>query len=129
MAASLERSPVSPTVPLLDSVGTKPIKANLKVPACPALREVVGDALDSAPKKAVAATMQKDRSQLRRELAAGTLELRDLETLGPEFYIDLAKLLLETYGPLATPVARARQLIREMRQTTDEFEQLLEHIA
>jgi hypothetical protein len=42
--------------------------------------------------------------------------------------VRLGKELLETYGPLATPKARAKQKIREAREALSEIEQALEAI-
>lgn len=130
MASTMRQHAQSPEVPLLDAVRPAMAKAALSVPQSPALRAVVGSVLELAgPKKAVADTLGKDRSQIRRQLESGTLDLRDLEALGPEFYVDLAKEILETYGPLATPQARAKARLREARAILDELDQALELIA
>lgn len=127
MSSTLKQAVQSPEVPSLDGVRLKMAKV---VSNCPPLREVIERALEgNGPVKATAATMNKDRSQMRREAQSGTTEIRDLETLGADFYVNLAKEILEIYGPLSTPQAVARQDIRDIRRLLDRLEQLLEYVA
>lgn len=79
--------------------------------------------------KAAAAEMEIDRAQLHRQMENGHLTVEKLESLDAAFYVALAKELLDEYGPLVTPIARARQKVREMRAALEEIDQVLEYIA
>ena len=71
-----------------------------------------------------------DKSQLSRDLGTGHFRMERLEMLADaSFYAALGRELLERFGPLATPKARARQKVREIKSALDEVEQALELIA
>lgn len=73
-----------------------------------------------------AAVLGKDEGNFARDVSAERTTIGDLRKLGPEFLVEFGKELLETYGPLATPRARARQTIRTMRAQLEELDQYVE---
>lgn len=79
--------------------------------------------------KASAGDMQIDRAQLYRQVENGHLTVEKLEALDAAFFADLGRELLERYGPLVSPKARARQKVREIKSALDEVEQALDLIA
>jgi len=106
-------------------------KAELTVTAShTALRSVIAGVIRSAGKlESTADDMGVDRAQLYRQMENGHLTVERLEALDPVDYVRLGRELLEIYGPLVTPKARAKQRLRESHAALDEIEQLLEFIA
>jgi hypothetical protein len=128
MASTMSKDRPSHEVNRLDSV--RPVMAKAVTPSHTVLRDVIEDVLRRLGNmKATAADMGIDRAQLYRQLQGGTLTVARLETLGPDFAAELGRLLLESFGPLATPQARARQRIRDARAILDELDQLTEFVA
>lgn len=118
----------SQEVPGLD--GVRPRMAKAVTPSHTALRRVIASALERVgPLKAAAADMGIDRAQMYRQLQNGHLTIERLEALGPEFGAELGRMLLDAFGPLSTPQARARQDIREIQRLLNEVEQALEDLA
>ena len=104
--------------------------AKAVTPSHTELRRVIAIALERVgPLKAAAAEMGIDRAQMYRQLQNGHLTIARLEALGPEFGAELGRILLETFGPLSTPKARARQDITEIRRLLNELDQVVELIA
>jgi hypothetical protein len=94
------------------------------------LREVAKDAIRRVGKQGAAAIdIGIHEGRLAHKLSDGTISLAELEKLGPHYAAEFGRQLLERFGALATPQARARQKIREARQALDELDQFLEHIA
>lgn len=128
MAQSLPRTHEAQEVNPLD--GVRPKMAKAVTPSHTELRRVIASAIERVgPMKAAAADMGIDRAQMYRQLQNGHLTIERLETLGPEFGAELGRMLLDAFGPLSTPHARARQDIRDMRRLLDELDQVLEMIA
>lgn len=126
----MPNSKQSPEVPMLDNVRHRMLKADIPVPASPALRTIAESAMEGVgPKKAIAGDIGKDRSQIRRQVQAGTLTLRDLEALGTDYAIEFATLILETLGPLATPKARAMARLNDIEDAVREVRDSLDFIA
>lgn len=98
-------------------------------PASP-LREVAKDAIRRVGKQSAAASdIGIHEGRLAHKLSDGTISLAELEKLGPHYAAEFGRQLLERFGPLATPHARAQQLLRECRRMHDELAQLIEHLA
>lgn len=131
MPSILPKPQPAPERASLADVCGKPAKADLHphLPA-PLLREVAATAIERTDiQKEIADQIGIHRSRLTHKLKDGSLTLRQLEELGPEFFVILGQELLETFGPLATPQARARQVIRAIRAALDELDQFTELIA
>lgn len=121
----------SQEVPNLDSVRPRMAKADgaVTVSHTP-LRRVIEQAVRALGKlDATAGDMRIDRAQMYRQFENGHLTVEHLERLDVNFYVELGKQLLEHYGPLATPYARAKQKVREAREALNEIDQALELIA
>lgn len=117
--------------PSLADVCGKPVKADLAphIPA-PRMREVAASSVESTgTQKGAATDIGIDRSRLSHKLKDGSLNLAQMEALGPAFCAEFGRQLLEEYGPLATPQMRVRQALRVMRRLIDEIEQYLEYVA
>jgi transposase-like protein len=128
MSASVKASAQSQEVSDLD--GVRPRMAKAVTPSHTELRRVIAQALERVgPLKAAAEEMGIDRAQMYRQLQNGHLTIERLEALGPAFGAELGRMLLDAFGPLATPEARARQNLRDVRRLLDEVEQLLEYVA
>jgi hypothetical protein len=128
MANSLSKAQPSQEVANLD--GVRPRMAKAVTPSHTELRRVIALALERVgPLKAAAEEMGIDRAQMYRQLQNGHLTIERLEALGPAFGAELGRMLLDAFGPLSTPQARARQDIREMRRLLDELDQVVEMIA
>jgi len=132
MPATLKQP--SLTTPDKSLVSVRPSMAKATIPdnaVLDALSSVVKDAAKSSHGKqgAAAAVLGKDEGNFARDVSAGRTTLTDMAKLGPEFLATFGASLLETYGPLATPKARARQRLKDIRTAADELDQLLEFIA
>lgn len=116
---------------MLDSLRPAPAKAVLAVnDGQSEFRPLITEAIRRvSSQKAAAIDMGIDPAQLTRQLQNGHLTVERLEKLGPEYAAEFGRLLLEQYGPLSTPQARAKAAIREVRRLIDELDQVLEHIA
>lgn len=107
--------------------GVRPRMAKAVTPSHAELRRVIASAIERVgPLKSAAADMGIDRAQMYRQLQNGHLTIERLEQLGPEFGAELGRLLLDAFGPLSTPQARAKQDIRDIRRLLDEVDQFLE---
>lgn len=104
----------------LPETSGQPVKASLR-PQVPAtrLRDVAAEALQQATSQKAAA--------LDIDISEGRLS--QLETLGPQYAVKFGEQLIEQFAPLATPIARARQQVKEARRALDEIEQALEVLA
>jgi hypothetical protein len=131
MHHTLTHDAAAPQRSSLADVCGKPAKADLHPhTAAPLLREVAAQALERTSIQKVAADqIGIHRARLSHKLKDGTLNLAQLEAVGPEFCAELGRMLLDTFGPLSTPKARAKQDISEMRRLLDQLDQLLEHVA
>lgn len=128
MGSTLPKPTQSQEVSGLDAV--RPRMAKAVTPSHTELRRVIALALERiGPLKAAAEDMGIDRAQMYRQLQNGHLTIERLEALGPAFGAELGRMLLDAFGPLSTPQARARQDIREMRRLLDELDQAVELIA
>lgn len=76
--------------------------------------------------EAAARHIGKQPSNFSRDVDSGDLRLRDLEALGPAFCAELGQALVERYGPLSDPKARARQLCDEVQASVNELRQFIE---
>lgn len=76
--------------------------------------------------EAAAAHLGKDAGNFSRDVKAGRLPIAQLDELGGEFLAVLGQELVEQFGTLSSPKARAQQTIREMRQKLDELQQFVE---
>lgn len=93
------------------------------------LREVAKDAIRRIGKQSAAASdIGIHEGRLAHKLSDGTISLGELERLGPHYAAEFGRQLLERFGPLSTPHARARQLLREMGRMQDELSQLIDHL-
>lgn len=104
------------------------VKADLRphTPACD-MRGLAKEALKRTAKQEVAAdTLGISQPRLSHKFADGTLNLKEMSALGPEYLAALGQQLVEQYGALQTPKARARQGIRDMRALLDELDQFVE---
>ena len=115
----------------LDSIRPKPAKAALPVNANQSsLRPLIAEAIRRvSTQKAAAVDMEIDPAQLTRQLQSGNLTIARLEALGPDYAAELGRLLIETFGPLSTPIARAKQDVREMRALLDRMDQALDYLV
>lgn len=128
MSSSIGQAARSQEIPSLD--GVRPQMAKAVTGSHIELRRVIALALERVgPLKAAAEEMGIDRAQMYRQLQNGHLTIERLEALGPHFGAELGRMLLDAFGPLSTPQARARQDIREMRRLLDELDQVVEQIA
>ena len=95
------------------------------------LRALAGEAIRRVHGKALTAAelVGVHHAHLGRLINDGDLKLKQLESLGPETLAELGKQLVEHFGALATPHARARRIVRELHHAIDELEQLVEHIT
>jgi hypothetical protein len=95
------------------------------------LSPVVKDAAKYAYGKqgAAAAKLAKNEGNFSRDVDAERMTLKDLRALGPVFLVAFAKGVLDEYGPLDTPHARALKLLRQNDQNNHELAQLLDHLA
>lgn len=117
--------------PSLAGVCGKPVKADLHPhTGAPRMRDVAASSVEnSGTQKGAAAEIGIDRSRLSHKLKDGSLNLAQMESLGPTFLAEFGRRLLEEFGPLSTPQQRVREAIREIRRRCDEVEQFLEFIA
>jgi hypothetical protein len=99
-----------------------------KVPES-SLRSITKDVLQRGKQAAAATEIGISEGRLSAKLGDGTLSLGELEKLDVSVVVTIAEEVLKTLGPLSTPQARARQLIRSIRQELDELAQFMEHIA
>jgi hypothetical protein len=108
-----------------------PAKASLPPkPGVTELRLVAKEAIQRVGKQSAAATdIGISDGRLSAKLEDGTLSLRELERLGPHYAAEFGRQLLERFGPLATPHARARQLLQEHRRIADELFAIIEHLS
>lgn len=94
------------------------------------LRLVAKEAMQRVGKQAAAASdIGISEGRLSAKLGDGTLSLGELEKLGPQYAAEFGRQLLERFGPLATPHARAAHLLREMRRMHEELSQLIDYFG
>jgi len=93
------------------------------------LRGIARETIQRGKQGAAALDIGISEGRLSAKLSDGTLALKDLEALGPEFAVTFAEEVLRQIGPLATPKARAKQLLRDRRRIDEELEQLMEYMA
>lgn len=106
-----------------------PPPAQAQEPASP-LREVARDAIRRVGKQSAAATdIGIHQGRLTHKLTDGTIQLAELEKLGPLYAAEFGRQLLERFGPVATPHARAKTLMRELRRMHDELAQLIDYLG
>lgn len=79
--------------------------------------------------RAAAIDMGIHEGHLSRQVKDGTLRIEQLEALGPAFAVKFGQELVERFSPLATPKARAKAEIREIRRRLDELDEFVEFIA
>lgn len=127
MSSTLSNGARSQEGTCLDSV--RPSMAKAVTPSHTPLRRVIDQVIrQTGNVKAQAGDMQIDRAQLYRQLENGNLTIGRLEALGAAFCAALGRELVEQFGPLTTPAARAKQKVREMRAALEEIDQALELI-
>ncbi len=98
-------------------------------PASP-LREVAKDAIRRVGKQSAAASdIGIHEGRLAHKLTDGTISLAELEKLGPHYAAEFGRQLLERFGPMSTPHARAVHLMRELRRMHEELEQLIDYFG
>jgi hypothetical protein len=126
MASSLTDTPSSSPDKRLVTVRPTMLKANNDPQH--GLSAVVSDATKRSYGKqgAAAAQLGKDEGNFARDLRAGRLTLRDLDALGAPFLAALGRELLERYGELQDPKARARQVCDEVQALVNELRQFIE---
>jgi hypothetical protein len=96
----------------------------------PTVREAAAEAARIAgTHKGAASDIGIDRSRFTHKLSEGTLNLKELEALGPTFAVKFATELLERFGPLVTPHARARHLLRENSRINEELAQIIDFLG
>lgn len=132
MPATLHKPVV--TGPDKSLVSVRPTMAKADIPDntdAPSLSPLVKDAAKTAYGKqgAAAAQLAKDEGNFARDVREKRMTLGDMETLGAAFLVAFATGVLTTYGPLATPMSRAKQKVRDARSALDELDQLLEYLA
>lgn len=100
-------------------------KAELRAQVgAPPLREVAADALKRVTsQKAAALDVGISEGRLSHKVKDGTLTLRELEALGPDFGRALGEECQRTYGA-ETADARKQRLIRALRQHLDELSEV-----
>lgn len=76
-----------------------------------------------------AAIVGKDEGNYARDITAGRMTLRELAAHGPEYLAALGKELHETYGQMASPLDRLRQIHKLRRELDDEALQIAEGLA
>ena len=115
----------------LAGVRPQPVKAELDPQeGATSMRQLAKSAIQAVSgQKAAAIDIGIHEGRLSHKLSDGTITLAELETLGPKFAARFGADLVEMNGPLATPLTRARQKLRESHAALDEIEQLLEFIA
>lgn len=109
----------------------KPIKADL-VPhtGAPLLRDVAAIAIERTDiQKEVADQIGIHRSRLTHKIKDGTLTIKQLEELGPRFFVNFGRELIEAYAPMETPRARLRAISTQRRRLDDEEEQIIDGLA
>lgn len=94
-----------------------------------ALSEVVIDAAKKVYVKQGAAAEQlgKDEGNFSRDVKARRLTLAHLEDLGAPFLAELGTKLVDQYGDLATPQARAMKTLDQIEDGVKELRQLVQH--
>lgn len=132
MPSSLRSTSAAPEDPRLAGLCASDNKGALPphTPA-PLVREAASEAVRASGHvhKAAASDLGLDRSRFSHKLKDGTLTLKEMEILGPAFAVKFGTELLERFGPLATPHARAKQLLREMDRMNQELGQLLDYFG
>ena len=94
------------------------------------LREPAKDAIQATQKQGTAATdIGLSEGRLSAKLSDGTITLGELERLGVAWAVRYAEEVLRQHGALASPAARAREVIRIMHRCLDEVAQYLEHLS
>ena len=93
-----------------------------------ALRDIAAEAIRATSGKARAAAMDLGihEGHLSRQLKDGTIRLEQLEQLGPTFAAKFGQELVEQYGPLSDPKARARQLCDDVQAAVNELRQFID---
>lgn len=132
MSQSMRASSAAPEDPRLAGLCASDNKGALPPhqPA-PTVREAASEAIRASGNthKAAAIDLELNRSRLSHKLKDGTLTLREMEILGPAFAVKFGAELLDRFAPLATPHARAQQVLREMRRMHDELQQLIDFLG
>lgn len=116
----------------LADVRGKPAKADLRTQGgASSLHEVAADTIRAVCGKASAAAIDIGihEGHLSRQLSDGTIRLEQLEKLGPAFAAKFGQELVERFGALATPKARGKQKLREIKAAVEELDQLLEQVG
>ena len=94
------------------------------------LRLVAKEAIQRVGKQQAAASdIGISEGRLSAKLGDGTLSLGELEKLGPHYAAEFGRQLLERFGPLSTPHARAQHLMRAIRDMHDEVAQLIDYLG
>lgn len=106
----------------------KPAKAQLE--ASTGLREVAKEAIRRVGKQSAAASdIGIHEGRLAHKLTDGTLSLGELEKLGPHYAAEFGRQLLERFGPISTPHARAQLLMRELGRLHSELAQIIDFLG
>lgn len=122
--------PATPRERLADVRGSA-VKADLKaqLPAT-SMRAVAADAIHAVTsQKAAASDIGINEGRLSHKLKDGSLTLAQLEALGPRYTAKLGADLVERFAPLATPLAQAKQCLKDAERSLSEARDLLERIA
>ena len=129
MSRSVSAAVLSDPVRTLDGVRPAQAKAELRgsepVGSSDAIGPIARDAVVKhyGSVKAAAITLDVDPSLLMRELDAGKLGRLDKD---PAAVASVAAALTQAYAPLATPQARGRSVIRNIRRELDELDQAID---
>lgn len=128
MSSSMSARPTSDPVPSLDNLRPKPAKAGLASDAIGL--SVIAVTIEGVQAhygsiKATAISLNVDPSLMMREFKAGNFRLLERAD-------DVAKAAIfayahDAFGPLTTPEARGRFLLRELDRIKNELWQLFEY--
>lgn len=132
---------VSREVRTLDSIRPTPAKAGLASPTQSDRQTVSEKAFGQELSKVIEETLMRhfgsvkavafalgemDPSQLRREFETAKLPLARLEGLDAFTKAAVGTAIVEQFGILSDPKARARQVLRQLRALADELEQFID---
>jgi len=126
--SSLPKPVASVPVPSLEDIRPRPVKAGLPSDAI-GLNAVITDAVIGhfGSVKAAALTLTVDPSLMMREFRDG--KFGRLDAVDDAAKAAIAHALIDAFGPLVTPEARARKAVREIRRWLDDLDQYLEHAS
>jgi hypothetical protein len=99
-------------------------------PVVTPLYEVVSEAAKTiyGKQENAALVLRKHPGNFSRDLRAERMTLRDLRELGPEFLAAFGQELIDEYGELTDPKARARRTLAQMEAACRELRQFVDSL-